>query len=406
VKRVLLILLALVLAISLAVVGCAGTPSQQEEEEEEEEEPFVVTEWEIPNIGITTGPGAAFGLDAVWGVERAVEEINDAGGIAGAPIVIDLYDTAFDNAKAVQVMTQALGTDPLVIIGPMDGNGAVAAGDLAVDEGVPFITSLQARELLDMFEPWGCSLYPDHATGSAAGTLEWLRLNPDIESIDIFYLSGVFMADEIADAIEEACATVCVTVIDKIPVEVGQIDFGSQATSALADNVDGYYSMANVAEHALICRELYQRGMTEGRRICAGSGANSPGLFDLGAEYVEDTYIWDMYDFTSTDPGWLAAVDAYKEDHDGGFPYSIAVWGQYEAVYAVKSAIESLDVTGDPEKREEERIMIRDFLWNSSGIPGCQGGTWGFTNGEKINPIYIYQIVNGEQILVSETTIE
>jgi branched-chain amino acid transport system substrate-binding protein len=75
VKRIFFILLAVMLALSVGLIGCAG---EQEEEEEEEEAPEYIL---IGDTVSYTGPYAIFGGVASWGTEAAVEDINAEGGI-------------------------------------------------------------------------------------------------------------------------------------------------------------------------------------------------------------------------------------------------------------------------------------------------------------------------------------
>jgi branched-chain amino acid transport system substrate-binding protein len=391
------IVLLVTALIAVVAIGCAR---------DEIESGVEVTEWNIPHITVLTGVAAAFGTDGAWGVDRAVEEINDSGGINGIPIRITRYDSEYDPGKSVQVMAQALGTDPLVIAGPLDDLTALASGGLAVDEGVPFMASLADPLSLAKFEPWGCSLYPDYVATSVAGTLEWIRLNPDIESIVIMLNpeSGIQMA-----ALEEQMRELPkhgIEVVGVVEVSFGQLDMGPQAVMAINLNPGGYYSHLQTIEHATMCKALYERGLTEGRRICAGMAVAGGPLFEIGEGYIEDIYLWDVYNFTSTDAGWLAYVADYEAEHNGLFPYTLSIQAFYESIYAVKIAFEELNITGDPTKLTEERIMIRDFLWNAKDIPSVTGGTWNWVNGEKVLPIYTYQVRNNNLQLISTLSTE
>jgi hypothetical protein len=186
-----------------------------------------------------------------------------------------------------------------------------------------------------------------------------------------------------------------------VEVTIGSLDFGPQAVKTIALKPDGLYSHLNVGEHPRFCKALYERGMKQGWRVCAGMGANGGAMYELGRGFLEDTYIWDFYDFGSTNARWQAYVDAYEADHDGQFPFSAAIHGQYEAVYAIKAAFEDLGITGDPDKRAEERIAIRDYLWNAQDIDDPQGQKWSYKNGQKIRTLLMFQIKNNELELVS-----
>jgi branched-chain amino acid transport system substrate-binding protein len=385
-------LILLPFLLVMLVAGIAFATGDKEE--------VAVEEWWFPQITIMTGPAAVFGLEAAWGVNRAVEEINAAGGIAGKPVKVTQYDTAYDPAKAVQVMTQALGKKPLAIIGPMDQTGAEAACGLAVKQGVPFMTSLAAPYLRDKFAPWGCSLYPDSGEGFAVGTAEWIKLNPDIKSVVLFYAPASAAHVMQMEEQEKMLMKLGIEIKEKIEVSFGQVDLGPQAVKALSLNADGYGSMLNAPEYARMCKAFFERGMTEGRRISNGAGAVSSTLFEMGEGYLEGTFLWDLYNYESDTDRWNAYVDAYKAEHDGKRPLSMAIHGQYEAVYALKKAIEDLGITGDPAKLEEERLAIRDYLWNAQDIDDPEGKKWSYDNGKKVRTMYLYEIRNNTPKLI------
>lgn len=364
----------------------------------------VVSEWNIPQLTILTGPGAFFGLEAKWGAERAVSEINAAGGIRGVPVKLTQYDTAYDPAKAVAATTRVV-EDSLVILGPMAGTTGEAAAAIAVEEGVPIITSLCFPHVRQRFAPWGCSVYGDMGAGHVAAITEWLRLNPDIKSLVIFYnppqISHVWGVEEIEKHLDEWG----IELLGKIEATLGQLEWGPSAAKAMALNPDGYYGTINAEDQARLAKELYERGMTDGRRICRDCGSNSGALYELGKGYIEGSYIWDFYRLDYPSARWQAYVEAFKADHDNAHPYSMAIHGHYDAMYAIKAAFEACEITGDPGKLAEEQAKIKDFLYNTGNVEGIQG-TWSWKNGQMLRPVYLFQIRDNVPVLVSTTSPE
>jgi len=360
----------------------------------------VVSEWNIPFIAPLTGPAAVWGMEAAWAAEAAVDQVNKTGGIRGVPIKLTKYDASFDPAKAVTVMVQVLGTKPLVIHGPMMQETTEPTGDLAVKEGVPFIGSLASPELRQRFEPWGCSLYNDFISACGRAVVEWLKLNPDIKSLVLFYSPEMAAHVSEVKAIEEVLKGSEVKILGEVEVPMSEIDMSSEAIKAISLKPDGYFSVLDADHEAKLSRELYERGVTEGRRIHHGYASVGPSLFEQGKGFLEDTYIfeWSNVDYESAE--WQALVEAYKATHSGALPYGSLIQWHYNTIYAIKAAFEALEITGDPAKLSEERIKIRDFLWNAKDIPGVQG-KWSYTKGEKLSPMYTFQIRNNKPEIVS-----
>jgi len=386
-----LLMVVALLAVSGMTIGCPGPKS-------------AVTEWDIPFISVLTGPAAFAGLPAVWGAEYAADLINADGGINGVPVKFTTYDTAFDNAKAVTAMGRAV-EGSLVVFGPMDGNGAPAAGPVAVEAGVPFIAALTRADLREQFAPWGVSYMQDDADGMPLAVTEWLKLNPDIKSIALFYYpadpTGADTYNELRDTLPE----LGVELLGTIEVASGELDMGPAVVKAMNLNADGYYCELRAGEYARVATEMYTRGMTEGRRLCSAFAAFSPELFDLAEGYLDGTYIWNKMDVNYPSDAWAALVEVYKADYDGKSPSIAPVVGYCNAVYAVKVAFETLDITGDPAKLVEERTKIANFFFNSQEFEGIQGN-FHWVEGEFTAPFFFFKIQDNAPVKLSDITVE
>jgi len=63
-----------------------------------------------------SGEFALLGIGKVNGVRLAVEEINQAGGVAGRPIELIIYDTQSDNTRNQEMMRRALQRDKVDVV--------------------------------------------------------------------------------------------------------------------------------------------------------------------------------------------------------------------------------------------------------------------------------------------------
>lgn len=381
--------LAVVMVLVLLVSGIAGCSSEPE-----------ISEWNVPQITTVTGPAASYGLDMNWSANYVAEQINAEGGLNGIPLKITLFDEGSDAPATVTAMTEALATNPLLIMGPSGGIGVAAASYLPAEEGVPFVAAFTNTEQMADYSPWGLKSGADLDGNTQISVAEWLRLNPDFESVVIIYEPDIFPT--LGGAAEAECAKLGIEVKEVIEVSPpGAMDLGPIATKALALDADGYISILFFADAANFCKAMYERGMTEGGRILNSFVALSSTFFELGRGYIEDTYVWDNIDYTSTDPTWVAFVNAYAAEHDGNLPWTPATYSYCECVLAFQAAVENTGVTGDPEKLAEERQAIRDYLWNAQDLPDMTGGTWGYVNGVKTKDLFMYQIMDNELVLVS-----
>lgn len=134
-KKWLSLILALTLALSLASCGggndsgsgsadtSGGTDSSSD-----------ANSGEAIKIGLytpLTGSSALVGTQEQNGVNLAVKQINDAGGINGREVTVIAYDDQFSAEGAVKVVTRLIETDHVnAIVGSMSSGNIMATADM------------------------------------------------------------------------------------------------------------------------------------------------------------------------------------------------------------------------------------------------------------------------------------
>lgn len=131
--------------------------------------------------------------------------------------------------------------------------------------------------------------------------------------------------------------------------------------------------------------------MTDGRRILGTFAAMTPQLLQLTKGNLNNSYIWNQIDPSNDGKEWKDMVEAYKKDNNGETPGVPPVAFYFDSVYAVKDAIETLGITGDPAKLKEERQKIAEYLYNSKEFKGIQGN-YKWEKGKKLGTIHLFQV--------------
>jgi len=355
-----------------------------------------VKEWKIPMLTVLTGPVAFAGVPAKWAAEYAANEINAAGGIRGVPVKLTVYDTALDNAKAVQEIARAI-PGSLVILGPLDGRGSTAVAQQLVENKILSLNSNTNATMLASSKPYSVAYMQDHSKANVLAAKRWFQLEPWIKSVAMFYDP----ADPAAkDAIDKFQVSIAATGVRVVPIEIsaGQLDFGPPVLKAMSQKVDGYFSSYLSPNHVAIAKELFNRGITKGTELIGGMAADGPELFTTGKGYLENSYLWENINPVDTSPRYQKLLEAYKKDFKGQLPNNTINF--CDAVYSIKTAIEALKITGDPEKLAQERKAIDDFLYNSPELEGLQF-KYRNVNGEKVAPRVLLQIKNNQFVKIA-----
>jgi len=98
-----------------------------------------------------TGPSSSTGVGINRGAMLAVEAINKAGGINGAPIELIVRDTQSDPTKAVNAVAELTKREKVALIwGPLNSGEALAATPLIARDKVPMLHPCWVDELIDV----------------------------------------------------------------------------------------------------------------------------------------------------------------------------------------------------------------------------------------------------------------
>jgi branched-chain amino acid transport system substrate-binding protein len=355
-----------------------------------------VKEWKIPMLTVLTGPVAFAGVPAKWAAEYAVNEINAAGGIRGVPAKLTVYDTAMDNAKAVQAMARAI-PGSLVVLGPLDGRGSTAVAQQLLDNKILSLNSNTNAAMLSSSKPYSVAYMQDHSMGNVLAAKKWFQLEPSIKSVAMFYDPSDPATKDVIDKFQANIAGIGTRVVP-IEISAGQLDFGPPVLKAMSQKVDGYFSSYIVSNHVAIAKELYNRGVTKGTELIGGMAADGPELFTIGKGFLENSYLWENINPVDSSPKYQKLLEAYKKNFKGQLPNNTMNF--YDAVYAIKTATETLKITGDPKKIAEERQAIDDFLYDSPVLQGLQY-KYKIVNGERMAPFLLLQIKNNQFVKIA-----
>ncbi|MDR1893837.1 MAG: ABC transporter substrate-binding protein [Spirochaetales bacterium] len=357
-----------------------------------------VEEWQIPFLNILTGPIASIGGYLQWGAERAAEEINAAGGIAGKPVRIVSIDTGMEPAGGITEMSKLLDS-ALVVMGPVPEPVILAAVPLAAEEGLYSFTATTSYEYVADFYPWAISWFPPTTERLAPIISGWLNHIGASRVVQFVENYGVWAG--MAKAHEQGVADAGATLLRQVDVSTDAVTFGPLAVNALQQNPDAIIFACNPQKIPSIINELKSRGWTRMSNLLIFSSGDAPELYSVGGSNINGAMIYNYVDPGLSSPRWDAFRAAYKAAYNGSEPPSLSP-NYYDAVYMIKSAIEGAGITGDPSRLAAERILLRDYCNEIQNFEGIQF-TWSNNHGyPKNKPLYLFEIQNGAKIKVLE----
>ena len=94
-----------------------------------------------------SGPGSLFGEPAWQGVQLAIDEINEAGGVLGQPLTVEFFDDATDPALAKQGWDKLISSGVTGILSEETSAARVAALPSAEKANIPVIYAVDYEGL-------------------------------------------------------------------------------------------------------------------------------------------------------------------------------------------------------------------------------------------------------------------
>ena len=214
----------------------------------------------IATVGPMTGQYAAFGEQMRRGAEKAVADLNAAGGVLGEKVVLEIGDDACDPKQAVAVANQLVGKGVTFVAGHFCSGSSIPASDVYAEEGILQISpastnpQLTERGLDNVFRVCG----RDDQQGAVAGA--YLLENFNGKKIAIVHDKSAYgkgLADETRAVINKAG----LQEVLYEAISAGEQDYSALVTKLKSIDIDLFYFGGYHPELGLITRQMRSQGM-------------------------------------------------------------------------------------------------------------------------------------------------
>ncbi len=339
-----------------------------------------------------SGEVASYGQSISEGMELAIEEINDSGGVDGKKIKVVKVDNKSDNAEAASAATRLTSQENvLAIIGAATSGNTIAQVQIANDTKTillsPSGTAPNVTENEDgsINEYVFRTSYIDPFQGTVAANFATKELG--VKTAAIYSDSASDYAKGLAAAFKETFQKAGGKIVAEESYVAGDTDFRSTLTRIKSANPEFVFIPGYYEEVGLIVKQARESGVTV--PLMGADGWDSPTLVDLaGKDALNNTFITNHYSAQDPDTKIQEFVTKFKEKYKDKSPDAFNALG-YDSVYLLVDAIKragSLD-----------REAVKDALAETKDISLVTGVV---TIDKKHNPIKsatILEYVDGEQ---------
>jgi branched-chain amino acid transport system substrate-binding protein len=274
----------------------------------------------IAMTGPLTGDNAAYGNDQLQGMQLAVDQINEAGGISSGPnegrkLELSSDDDAGDPNQGASV-AQQLCDDPdvMAVLGPVNSSVALAAGPIYNRGGVTEITSYASNPEITRkgYENVFRSI-PNDDQLSAADVAAAVEI-AGAQTIAIVYSNDDY-GTGLYNGAKAAAEDMDVDIVAAESFTPGASrDFSSVLTNVRGKNPDAVLMMTTYSDAGLLVNQARQVGI-EGQLVVP-TGSNVPEFLDLAGPAGEGVLTPVLFDPESTDPEISDFVEAFQAAYD------------------------------------------------------------------------------------------
>ena len=335
-KKFISIMLVAAMAVT-ALTGCGSNSGSSSKKDADK--------YYIGCIGPTTGATAIYGTAVKNGAQIAVDEINAAGGINGKQIEYRFEDDQNDAEKSVNAYNTLKDWGMQMLVGTTTTAPCIAvAGKTASDNMFQITPSASAPSVLssgngNIFQV--CFTDPNQGIASA----QYIAENKLAKKIGIIYDSSDVYSSGIEEKFEAEAKDKGLQIVSKAAFTAdSKTDFGTQLQKAKDAGADLLFLPIYYQEASIILKQADTMGYKPKFFGVDGmDGILTVENFDT--KLAEDVMLLTPFAADAKDKAVQNFVKTYKEKYKDT-PNQFAA-DSYDAVYALKAAIEESKATTD-----------------------------------------------------------
>ncbi len=338
----------------------------------------------IGTLGPYSGDTAMYGEAAKNGIQLAVDQVNNDGGINGKQVELVSYDTKGDTTEAVSAYKRLVNEDSVVgIVGPVLSGEALAIKDAATEDNIPMVTPTATAAEVTLDAPNSFRVcFLDEYQGNAAAKYAKSAEGLNATNAAMIVSKGNAYSEGLAEAFKTTFESLGGTIVDTENYASTDTDYSAQLTKIKSSGAEVIYVPDYYNTAGPILQKAKEMGITA--KFIGGDGWDS--IQKDYAEAAEGDYFTNHYAADNQDEVVQSFLSAYKDAYNET-PNSFAALG-YDAAMTMMDAIKNGSST------EKQDIIDQLAKIEVNGVTGS------FTFDENGDPkgkeISIIQVSNGE----------
>ena len=387
IKRVGSIALAAAMVVSLA--ACGGSSDKKEASSSDT--------FKIGGIGPTTGDAAIYGTAVQNGIQLAVDEINEAGGINGKQIEYKFEDDQSDSEKSLNAYNNLKDWGMQMLVGTVTSTPCTAVVEETQADNMFQLTPSATAENSIQYENAFRLCFSDPNQGTASA--DYIADNGIATKIAVIYNSSDTYSTGIYQKFAEEAKNKGLDVVAAEAFTADQNkDFSVQIQKAKDAGAELVFLPIYYQEASLILAQANKAGFTPKYFGCDGmDGLLALEGFDTSL--AEGVMFLTPFTADAEDEETQTFVSDFK-DKFGETPIQFAA-DAYDCVYVIKAAAEKAEITPDMSTSEicdALKTAMTEITYD--GLTGKQI-TWG-ADGEPTKLPTVVVVEGGKYKVLEE----
>ncbi|MDO4275937.1 MAG: ABC transporter substrate-binding protein [Eubacteriales bacterium] len=307
-------------------------------------------------------------------IDKAFEDINEAGGINGHELKIIEYDTEGDSTKAIDAFNRLISEDEVLLaIGPTTSSCALAVIDMAKDYGISLITP-QATNT-DITAKYGNEWFFRNSVADIyhSYTLcDYVVNDMKAEKIAIVHETGTLGLGQYENFVERLKSEYDMEPVIEQEWNEGDVDFKTQLLAVKNAEPDVIIFAGHEAELAIAVSQRLDVGISKDVPICGFSSMSSSDYYNVAGDAAVGSVFVTTFSPSDEREDIQKFVEEYKDvvpamDHNSA--------QAYDTVQLVADVMDGLEIGNTSDTLEADRTLIRDALAEVKDWKGLTGVT-------------------------------
>jgi len=391
-KKKLILVFAVLMLLVTAMAGCGGGDTG---DEDSGDAIVIGVNYEL------SGAVASYGDDSVKGIEMAIDEINEAGGVLDQQIKLVIIDNKSDPAESASVAAKLMEQDNAVAcLGPATSGNYKATIPAAMANQTSILSASATANDVTL-DPNGNVLdyvfricFTDDFQGVTMAN--FATSNLDAKKAAIYKDTASDYAMGLAESFRDTFEGLGGEIVAEEGYVAKDTDFKAVLTGLKGSDFDVLFVPGYYEEAGLIIGQAREMGIDV--PILGADGFDSPTLLDLaGADALSDVYFSNHYSSLDEDPLVQQFIEDWGSANNNENPSAFNALG-YDLG---KFIVDAIDRAGSA-----ERADIRDAIAGTDEFVGVTGT---FAIGPDHNPIksvVVIEMQNGEQVSAEKVSVQ